>query len=100
VQADLDLSPPVLVEVPHPRPVARIVDPLAVEEGDEPLFGENRYEDAQPRKAGIFSMFGGSRRPEAPTPTMRSTQAPAEPAPQSDENAELEIPSFLRRLAN
>ena len=59
-----------------------------------------RYEDAQPRKAGIFSMFGGSRRPEAPTPTMRSSHAPAEPAAQPDENAELEIPSFLRRLAN
>ncbi|MDB5441372.1 MAG: ftsZ, partial [Caulobacteraceae bacterium] len=100
VQADLDLSPPVLVEVPHPRPVARIVDPLAAEEGDEPLFGEGRYEDSQPRKTGIFSMFGGARRHEAPAPSARAPQAPAEPTTQADENAELEIPSFLRRLAN
>jgi cell division protein FtsZ len=91
--------------------VSRIVDPMVE---DEPLFAEPRY-DSEPRaqKGGFFSMFGGGRprydvpseQPAAP-PQMRATAngrpAPAPMAieePQA-EGEDLEIPSFLRRLAN
>ena len=93
-----------------PAPVARIVDPM-VDEDEEPLMADSHYEEA-PRKSGWLSLFGGRQRYEAPAaPTApapqraaaggRSAAAPQmieEAAP--DENDDLEIPSFLRRLAN
>jgi cell division protein FtsZ len=100
---------------PAPRQVTRIVDPM-VDEGasEEPLFPENNYyEERRPQKqgGGFFSMFGGGRQryeqqtASAPQPQARSTQSarpqlqPIE-TPQTDDGEDLEIPSFLRRLAN
>ncbi len=103
------------ISAPAPRTVTRIVDPMVDEAGsEEPLFPENNYyEERRPQKqgGGFFSMFGGGRQryeqqaSSAPQPQARSTQSarpqlqPIE-APQTDDGEDLEIPSFLRRLAN
>ncbi|MET3665024.1 cell division protein FtsZ [Caulobacter sp. 1776] len=115
-EAELYYDEPVAEEPritqPAPRQVTRIVDPM-VDDGasDEPLFPENNYyEERRPQKqGGFFSMFGGGRQryeqPSAPQPQARSTQSarpqltPIE-TPQADDGEDLEIPSFLRRLAN
>ena len=99
-------------------PITRIVDPAAAEAGDEqdePLFAEPAYEPRRPR-GGFLSIFGGRPRyetPQAPAaqaPAPRTAPAPsrggaqpleaAAPAEDADHNEDLEIPSFLRRLAN
>lgn len=115
-EAELYYDAPVAEEPriaqPAPRQVTRIVDPM-VDDGasDEPLFPENNYyEERRPQKqGGWLSMFGGGRQryeqPSAPQPQARSTQSarpqlqPLE-TPQADDGEDLEIPSFLRRLAN
>lgn len=93
--------------------VTRIVDP-AVEEltdEDEPLFAEPAYEQRRPR-GGFLSLFGGRPRYEQPAPApapaprasaVRGGALPVETpmvAPEPDAGEDLEIPSFLRRLAN
>jgi cell division protein FtsZ len=98
--------------------MVRIVDPEAAEPGDErdePLFGESTFEPRKPR-GGFLSIFGGRPRFEAPQPQQPAqpvARAP-QPAPvrggaqpleatapeEADQNEDLEIPSFLRRLAN
>jgi len=95
-------------------PLTRIVDPAAAEEGDEesdaPLFAEPAYEPRKPR-GGFLSIFGGRPRYEsqsapAPQPVPAPSRGGAQPAEAAapvqvaDENEDLEIPSFLRRLAN
>ncbi len=106
------------VEPAFVQPVTRIVDPAAAEAGDErdePLFAEPAYEPRRPR-GGFLSIFGGRPRyetPQAPAaqaPAPRTAPAPsrggaqpleaAAPAEDADHNEDLEIPSFLRRLAN
>ncbi|HXV00556.1 MAG TPA: cell division protein FtsZ [Caulobacteraceae bacterium] len=95
-------------EAPAAAPAAplRIVEPVAVgtAEEEEPLFAPNRYADDRRQKGGWLSLFGG-RRPEgggAPARSMTSAQPVAETYEDEDEeaNEDLEIPSFLRRLAN
>jgi cell division protein FtsZ len=103
------------------QPMTRIVDPEAAEAGDprdEPLFAEPAYEARRPR-GGFLSIFGGRPRYDAPqAPVAQAAPAPAPrmaPAPSRggaqpmevaqqvedvDQNEDLEIPSFLRRLAN
>ena len=116
-EAELYYDEPTVAEEPRissapARPVTRIVDPLVDEAGDEPLFPEsNYYEERRPQKqGGFFSMFGGGRQryeqqASAPQPQSRSAQSarpqmqPIE-TPQADDAEDLEIPSFLRRLAN
>ena len=123
-QADLYAAPapeptrvePVITPAAHvaapiapAQPMTRIVDPMAAEEEDEPLFGETVFEDRRPQKSGGFlSLFGNRARYEAPAAAPRAAAGrggalPAE-APMEHEQAEtqedLEIPSFLRRLAN
>ena len=85
---------------------------------DAPLFPDRHFGDERP-KGGFFSLFGGGRaRHETPPPPLRDYRgdptpvlqaraaAAAQLAPQADEephadsNEDLEIPSFLRRLAN
>lgn len=95
--------------------VTRIVDP-AVEEltdEDEPLFAEPAYEQRRPR-GGFLSLFGGRPRYEQPAPAPAPAPAPRASAvrggalpvetpmvaPEPDAGEDLEIPSFLRRLAN
>jgi cell division protein FtsZ len=96
------------------QPVKRIVDPsVADEDDDEPLFPATHYADDrrqnQPKSGGFFSLFGGRPRhdqaPAGPTMSARSSGG-AQPAmelqedPEAQNGEDLEIPSFLRRLAN
>ena len=95
------------------RPLTRIVDPSVADENDAPLFAEPIYEERRPR-GGFLSLFGGRPRYESqaqaqhapaqrPMPSRAGGALPVE-APHPEEQAEagedLEIPSFLRRLAN
>ncbi len=101
-------------------PMTRIVDPDAAEAGDEgdaPLFAEPAYEPRKPR-GGFLSIFGGRPRydqgaarqaqPQASAPRIapapsRGGALPVEataPAEEAEQHEDLEIPSFLRRLAN
>ena len=111
-QPDL-YTAPVAAEPKITAPVTRIVDPSVADEDeleDEPLFAEPAYEARRPR-GGFLSMFGGGRpRYDAPTsaPATRPTASrggaqPAEvvaPEEHTEAGEDLEIPSFLRRLAN
>ena len=92
------------------HPVTRIVDPAAAEPGDEPLFAEPAYEERKPR-GGFLAIFGSRPRYDAPQPQAaaprpapgRGGALPAEAAAPEEEvhqGEDLEIPSFLRRLAN
>ena len=121
-QADLYAPPePVITQRPlitpaaqtyaEPAPISRIVDPMvADEEEDEPLFGETVFEDRRPQKSGGFlSLFGSRPRYDAPAAApaprapARGSALPVEsaaPQSQADSQEDLEIPSFLRRLAN
>jgi cell division protein FtsZ len=97
---------PVVVQ-PQIRPIARIVDPSVADEEDGPLFPEApNYVDERRQKGGWLSIFGRPRHDTvSPASAMRSPGS-AQPAaqPQAVAGAEdpddLEIPSFLRRLAN
>jgi len=89
------------------RPIARIVDPSVEEFEEEPLFPAHSYEDRRPQRGGFLSLFGGRRYESAP-PTSRAAASrggalPAEAPVEervADGSEDLEIPSFLRRLAN
>jgi cell division protein FtsZ len=117
-QADLYFEEPTVAEAPEPRitqpaprTVTRIVDPMVEDVEDTPLYTEQHYADRQPQKSGGWmSLFGGGRQrdyqqPAPQQPQARSTTS-ARPAMQPleaqqvDEGEDLEIPSFLRRLAN
>jgi cell division protein FtsZ len=89
------------------QPIARIVDPSVAEDEGEPLFAPNHFEDRR-QKGGWLSLFGRPR-PESGGRQVSMGARPtggAQPAfdPVEDHEAEeredLEIPSFLRRLAN
>jgi cell division protein FtsZ len=86
------------------QPIARIVDPAAADAEDEPLFASPRYADERPQKGKWLSLFGRPRHETGaqPAPPRVVQSAVAEPIEEGEaENAEdLEIPSFLRRLAN
>jgi len=97
------------------EPIAKIVDPSVEELEDEPLFPSSYQEPRKPR-GGFLSLFGGRPRYEAqpapaPAPASRpaasaggaataAAQPAATPVEEADANEDLEIPSFLRRLAN
>ncbi len=101
-----------LFEAPlAPRPAApaaplikRIVDPMAAEATDEPLFAPTIYADDRRQKSGFLSLFGRGR--QAVNPSSARGGSGAQPAADALEDQEidgakeLEIPSFLRRLAN
>jgi cell division protein FtsZ len=104
------ITPPVAARAPEPAPVTRIVDPMVADDEDEPLFGEAAFEDRRPQKSGGFlSLFGSRPRYDAPAPQAARPaasrggalpqEAPMEQG-QADGQEDLEIPSFLRRLAN
>ena len=112
-------APPLAAGPTIVAPIARIVDPQAAEAGDleaePPLFAEPIYEARRPR-GGFLSIFGGRPRYDnapsaaAPPPAPRAASTPARggalpmeavaPADEPDAGEDLEIPSFLRRLAN
>ena len=110
-QANLGFDLPQPVEPEIVRPVTRIVDPMGE---DEPLFSEPRF-DSEPRTAqknSFFSMFGSRPRYDAPPPQPtappqaratangRPASAPLTIEEPHAEGEDLELPSFLRRLAN
>jgi cell division protein FtsZ len=75
------------------------------DEDDEPLFGETTFEDRRPQRGGFLSLFGSRPRYDAPAPrpAARGGAQPAEAQleqEQTEAQEDLEIPSFLRRLAN
>ncbi|HXA40240.1 MAG TPA: cell division protein FtsZ [Phenylobacterium sp.] len=115
-QPDLYAAPAPVAHPPAPepaviQPVARIVDPAVSEPQDEPLFAEPAYEERRPR-GGFLSIFGSRPRYDAPQPAAapaprpqpsRGGALPAEaaaPEEAAHQGEDLEIPSFLRRLAN
>jgi cell division protein FtsZ len=89
------------------RPLTRIVDPAVAGPEDEPLYTSPIYEERRPR-GGFLSLFGGRNRYEASPPPVRAAAPRGGALPvesQAEEQApdtgdDLEIPSFLRRLAN
>jgi len=115
-QADLLAEPVAAAPAPAPepqisRPLTRIVDPMVADDEDEPpLFSPHVYEERRPQRGGFLSLFGGRQRYEAPPAAQQARPAPVrggaqpveapleEAAPDTGED--LEIPSFLRRLAN
>jgi cell division protein FtsZ len=107
-QPDLYAAPVAQAAPAVIQPMTRIVDPAV---DDEPLFSEPAYEERRPR-GGFLSLFGGRPRYEAQAPqpspaprpmTTRGSAQPIEvaaPEPEASTGEDLEIPSFLRRLAN
>jgi cell division protein FtsZ len=113
-QPDLYAAPQPVAYQPAPEPVvvqpiARIVDPAVSEPQDEPLFAAPAYEERRPR-GGFLSIFGSRPRYDAPQPAPAPRAAPSRggalpaeasaPEEQAHQGEDLEIPSFLRRLAN
>jgi len=111
-QPDLYAAPTVAAAAPQSQPIARIVDPAVAEDEDAPLFAEPAYEERRPR-GGFLSLFGGRPRYDAPPAQHAPAQRPmptrgggalpmeaAAPEEEADTGEDLEIPSFLRRLAN
>jgi cell division protein FtsZ len=113
-QPDLYSAPLAAPPSPAPtviQPITRIVDPAVAEADDEPLFAQPAYEERRPR-GGFLSIFGSRPRYDAPQPSAapaprpavsRGGALPAEAAAPEEEaqhGEDLEIPSFLRRLAN
>jgi len=121
-ELDLPLEAPAPVIEPQiiaPRTSQALEDaeftPVSEHPSEEPLFPQVHYGEDRERK-GFFSLFGRGRQDEPPpirdyrndpTPVLNArAQAaappvqtpPAQPAPEAAED--LEIPSFLRRLAN
>ena len=102
--------------VARPRPAAA-AEPLRIQP-EAPLFPERHYDEPR-KKGGFLSLFGGKSRAQAYEPIQPSQPAqtrPAQAAPTRGANAlqaqpqaaeepidaadDLDIPSFLRRLAN
>ena len=99
-------APEPTVIQPQIRPIARIVDPSVADEDEAgPLFPESsNYGEDRRQKGSWLSIFGGRPRHDTPAANLRasgSAQPAAQPlsAPTEDPD-DLEIPSFLRRLAN
>lgn len=92
------------------RPVTKIVDPMVEETEEEPLFAQPAFDDRRHQRGGFLSLFGSRPRyqepapqPQRQAPVSRGGALPAEqPAEEAqvDNQEDLEIPSFLRRLAN
>ncbi|HZZ88759.1 MAG TPA: cell division protein FtsZ [Caulobacteraceae bacterium] len=113
VETEIRREEPVVAAAPEPtiiqpqaRPVARIVDPSVADEDESgPLFPESPgYGEERRQKGGWLSIFGRPRHDQAPPAPARShgaSQPHAHAAPEAaDDPDDLEIPSFLRRLAN
>ena len=113
-QPDIFAAPPTPAEpeILVPAITAFEPAPAADTEKEEPLFPETAYEPRKPR-GGFLSIFGGGRPryepaapAQAPQPTASAVRGGAQPleAPaameEADASEDLEIPSFLRRLAN
>ena len=106
------ITPPAQHAMHMDAPSTVIVEQLVADESelDAPLYADPHFEDSRQQRKGFLSLFGGrpqqQQRYEGPPP-LRGTgrvQTAAAPQmmeePQADEGEDLEIPSFLRRLAN
>ncbi|MDO8295579.1 MAG: cell division protein FtsZ [Caulobacter sp.] len=107
------ITPPAQHVMQSEGPRTVIIDPLVAEEDElgAPLYADPHFEDSRQQRKGFLSLFGGraqqqQHRYEGP-PVVRSTGragAAAQPQmmdePQAEDSEDLEIPSFLRRLAN
>ena len=89
-----------------------------IEADDGPMFIDHHGDDHRQKRGGLLSLFGGRPRHEPappplrdfrndPTPVLQARAAAAaaqqaQPAEEdhADSAEDLEIPSFLRRLAN
>jgi cell division protein FtsZ len=98
---------PATKPTPVVQVVPRIVDPAVAEADDEPLFASPHYGDERRQKGGWLSLFGRPRHESpphrsAPTRSGGGAQAAADPLDdaETEDRDDLEIPSFLRRLAN
>ncbi|MGZ8370268.1 MAG: cell division protein FtsZ, partial [Caulobacteraceae bacterium] len=101
---------PIVVKAAEERPITRIVDPsVEDEEDDAPLFAEPIA--TQEPRGRFLSLFGARRSQDAPSayarpPAMSREEEAVKPAASApaaaaeEEEDDLEIPSFLRRLAN
>ena len=92
---------------PPVEPVIHAAAQSKSDANDEPLFAPQHYGDERRPKAGWLSLFGGRPRADAPQRATASrsnggAQPMLEPVEDHDaeEREDLEIPSFLRRLAN
>jgi cell division protein FtsZ len=89
---------------PGPAPARAVAESMAADEEDEPLFAH--HQDERRQRGGFLTMFGGRPRKEsgrrAAPPRSAGGAQPLElpDEVESEAAAELEIPSFLRRLAN
>jgi cell division protein FtsZ len=106
------ITPPAqhTMQIETPRTV--IVDPLVAEDDDidAPLYADPHYEDTRQQRKGFLSLFGGRQQqqqrydgPPAMRPAARAGGSAAPQMleePQVEDGEDLEIPSFLRRLAN
>ncbi|MEW6018061.1 MAG: cell division protein FtsZ [Pseudomonadota bacterium] len=109
-QADLYAPEPEPAPAQVSQPVTKIVDPMVADDEDEPLFTDNSYGDDRRQRGGFLSLFGGRPRYDAPPAAppsgargaapARGGAQPAEAPAAEPEGEDLEIPSFLRRLAN
>ena len=105
-QAGFLFEPALATPAPIVQPIARIVDPSVADEEDEPLFAPAHYDDRR-QKGGWLSLFGRPREEAAgDRPAPPRSAGGAQPVVESleeheaEERDDLEIPSFLRRLAN
>jgi cell division protein FtsZ len=102
-QAGLLFDAPIAPK-PAASTVRKIVDPSVAEAHDEPLFGPAMFPDDRRQKPGFLSLFGRGR--QAARPSSPRAGSGAQPALEALDDhdiegaEELEIPSFLRRLAN
>jgi len=99
-QPDFGFDPP-----PAREPLNLAPQASEAEHEDEPLFPAHAYGEDRRQKTGWLSMFGRPRNESAGRMTPgRSGSAQVALEPLDDEEAQerddLEIPSFLRRLAN
>jgi len=114
-QADLafEAAPEPVAYKPEPVIQQRtvIVDPLVAEEDEleAPLYADPHFGESRQQRKGFLSLFGGRPQQQQPRydngPGVRVTgraQAAHQivEEPQAQEGDDLEIPSFLRRLAN
>jgi cell division protein FtsZ len=102
-----DMAQPLLFAEPaQVRNQAPLAGCVVEAHDEEPVFVERHYADERRAKSGGFMrMFGGRPRPEAPRTLPARSSGGALPVEALEEGeventAELEIPSFLRRLAN
>ena len=107
------ITPPAQHTLQMETPRTVIVDPLVAEDDDieAPLYADPHFDESRQQRKGFLSLFGGrqqqQQRYDGPPPVRAAAGRSATAAapqmmeePQAEDGEDLEIPSFLRRLAN